>query len=284
MPYQQQTRGEQLSEFSRTFPGAVLMTATAVVLMTFYFVPILQIFGVYSIISDRIGDVAYVPHFVTSCLMLSLYAITSDTIGGEDTDSDSDEDSDEVPPVVDLKTAFNAVKQTAKNIFELVVSLAYIWLLVSVAAVSSAYASMTVLPYFGVLIAVFLPIIEMRISRSSVWFLSPSTVLAFPAFIAVIPLTLTLTGMTIFVDSVVTLAKHTYNYITRFMNYLGNNVTYEQPDVGISVAMSSFTISITSYQSQSIKKLNSRSIFEQFKRILRSPFSGIWTLNHRNRR
>jgi len=190
----QHPKEQQLSEFIRTLPAAVIVTGGAVFSVSLLFVPLLNSFGILAMLASVVGETSYLPYQFTAWVMLTLYLIPESFKSGDDNESHDDAPGDEtrLPPINELnrEIILKRLRDSANEIFEAIAKMAHIWLLISVAAVTSAYATNHGLPYFGILIAVLLPIVETKLSSTEFWVLSPSTVLTFPMFLILIPVTI----------------------------------------------------------------------------------------------
>jgi hypothetical protein len=162
--------------------------------MSIVFLPVLDSFGVLDSLATAVGGLDYLPFQFTAWVMLTLYLI-AESFDSEDDEVAEDEDIDErteIPPINELnrEIIFKRLQNYANETFEALATMAHIWLLISVAAVTSAYATTHGLPYLGILIAVFLPIVETKLSQTRFWVLSPSAILAFPMFLVLLPVTI----------------------------------------------------------------------------------------------
>lgn len=194
MSYQhRQSPKQQLSDFARIFPRAAFVTVVALATMTMIFGPTLSNLGVLSAISERVGVTAYFPYFVASWMGLTLY-LTSQKAGENveelEEEAEEAEEAAEEAVEVDSSESIEELKEAAGQMFEGYAMMAHLSLLMSVAALLSAFITSHFAPAFGVLIAVVFPIVEIKTAKTAAWFLSPSALLAFPAFVAVIPITI----------------------------------------------------------------------------------------------
>lgn len=198
---------EQLSALAHNLPRAAFVTAIALFSMAILFGSVLYGSGVFEFISTLVGDVQFAPYIVSSWVGVTLY-LTARSMDPEVVDSDTDVDEAAEDAVeVDSNNLLEEAKQSAEQVFENLAMMAYISLLIGVAAALSAHVTTHYAPTFGVLIAVFLPAVERRVARSPFWFLSPSTLLAFPAALAVLPVTVVGVGVTIALQGVVELSQ-----------------------------------------------------------------------------
>ncbi|EMA63188.1 hypothetical protein C470_03636 [Halorubrum distributum JCM 13561] len=189
MSYQrQQSPKQQLSDFREVFPQVAVVAGMAAAIMALVYKPVLSAIGVTGWISEVTGTQALMPFFVMSWVSLSLY-ITAYNM--ESADEELEEEAEEVAEeTVEGEDSDQPIRESVLKLHKGFTQLASLALMIAVGGITAAYLTATIAPAAGIVLAAIMPLIEMKLSGSDVWFLSPSELLIIPTFIALVPLTL----------------------------------------------------------------------------------------------
>ncbi|WP_280585069.1 hypothetical protein [Halorubrum sp. Boch-26] len=206
MSYQsQRSPKQQLSHFASYFPRAAFGNLMALLVSALFFGPYLADAGVFAEITETIGATTYVPYFVASWMGLTIYNTSLNaTESEEEVDEESDLSNEAEAEKEGLVQKFDEIMS---DLFSTYATLTYLGITMTVAALSAAYVTIHIAPAFGILVAIGLPSIEGKLTGSPLWFLSPSTLLAFPAFIVLMPITLMTTAVLLILDLITTLSQ-----------------------------------------------------------------------------
>jgi hypothetical protein len=212
MSYQrQQSPKQQLSDFREVFPQVAAVAGMAAVVMALMYRPVLGTIGVTRWISEVTGAQALIPFFVVSWVSLSLY-ITAYNM--ESADEELEEEAEEVAEeTVESEDSGQSLKESTLKLHKGFTKLASLALMIAVGGIVAAYLTATIAPAAGVILAAIMPLIEMKLSGSDVWFLSPSELLIIPTFVALVPLTLAVMVGIIIMGVVVALSQVLKNLI-----------------------------------------------------------------------
>lgn len=185
MSYQnRQSPKEQIVDFLRYFPQAVVGSLFSVVITAAMFGSILLDLGIYQAVSGAVPVNSFIPYFVTAIVGLALYSTS------QNLDKEQEPREDSLSVDADWHEPLSMLKEAWKKTFRSVATTVYVGIIISVSAVLSAYTTEAVAPMLGITLGVLGPMIDMKLSSSQFWFLSPSTLIAFPVFLLLIVVTL----------------------------------------------------------------------------------------------
>jgi len=212
MSYQrQQSPKQQLSDFREVFPQVAVVAGMAAAIMALVYRPILSAIGVTGWISEVTGAQALMPFFVVSWVSLSLY-ITAYNM--ESADEELEEEAEEVAEeTVEGEDSEQPIRESILKLHKGFTQLASLALMIAVGGLIAAYLTATIAPAAGVVAAAIMPLIEMKLSGSDVWFFSPSELLIIPTFFALVPLTLAVTVGILLMSALVALSQALKNLI-----------------------------------------------------------------------
>jgi len=145
------------------------------------------------------------PFFVVSWVSLSLY-ITAYNM--EAADEELEEQAEEVAEeTVESEDSDQSLRESILNLHKAFSKLGNLALMIAVSGIASAYLTATIAPAAGVVVAVIMPLVEIELTGSDVWFFSPSELLTVPTFFALIPLTLAVAGGILIMTMIIALSQ-----------------------------------------------------------------------------
>lgn len=236
---EQKTPKKQPGKFIVLFPTTLITVFSSMYLIVVYLISVSKELSIYSLITTSIGDISYLPFFVTSGMAVSLYLVLS---GFSDRELDGFEPSNQElnnPSSRDgIDTSFF---YHTRNILDFTAPSLLVASLVTIGAISSAYLSTHGLPYSGVIVAIVLPLLEIEALTRTNQYVTPSAWLFLISLLPLTPLIAILACLGVIYDGVwlaYPKMSRLLKYIVRGVNKTLNYIPFPSLSAAFPIAQS----------------------------------------------
>ncbi|WP_435143765.1 hypothetical protein [Halobaculum sp. P14] len=202
---QRQSPKQQLVGFANTFIQATASTAFAFITMAILVIYTVLQFNIVPEIGS-LPEMTLLPaYFVATWMSLVLYLTSENLKGEQEPDVDTDEAVEEIEE--EDPSDWDELWENAGQIFKGYASMAYLSLIMVTGAILGTAGAIMFSSMLGVILAIAMPAVELRLGEGRFWFLTPSNLFAFPAFALMIPVTIATVLLAVILGTILGLSQ-----------------------------------------------------------------------------